>query len=52
MEAVLELPQLEREKFCREISWINREANSQEKNLFVIIVIGQQPPRYSTGMWD
>lgn len=33
---VLELPHLEREKFCREIGRINREANSQEKNLFDI----------------
>ena len=32
--AVLELPHLEREKFCREISSINRESNSQEKNIF------------------
>ena len=31
---VLELPHLERETFCREISRINREANSREKNLF------------------
>ena len=36
LDAVLELPHLEREKFCREISRINREANSQEKNLFEI----------------
>ena len=34
LDAVLELPHLEREKFCREISQINREANGQEKNLF------------------
>ena len=27
---------LEREKFCREISQINRESNSQERNLFDI----------------
>lgn len=33
-EDVLGLPHLEREAFCREISRINREANSQEKNLF------------------
>ena len=31
---VLALPHLERETFCREISRINREANSREKNLF------------------
>ena len=34
LDDVLGLPHLEREKFCREISRINREANSQEKNLF------------------
>ena len=34
LEDVLELPHLERERFCREISRINREANSQEKNVF------------------
>ena len=34
LEDVLGLPHLERETFCREISRINREANSQEKNLF------------------
>ena len=34
LDGVLGLPHLEREKFCREISRINREANSQEKNLF------------------
>jgi len=34
LEAVLALPHLERERFCREISRMNREANSQEKNLF------------------
>lgn len=31
---ILALPHLERERFCREISRINREANRQEKNLF------------------
>jgi len=34
LDAVLDLPHLERERFCREISRINREANSQEKDLF------------------
>ena len=35
LEDVLNLPHLERERFCREISRINREANnSQEKNVF------------------
>ena len=34
LNTVLELPHLEREKFCREISRINREANTDEKNLF------------------
>lgn len=34
LEDVLDLPHLEREAFCREISRINRESNSQEKNLF------------------
>ena len=34
LDAVMELPHLEREKFCREISRINRESSSQEKNLF------------------
>ncbi len=34
LDTVLDLPHLEREKFCREISRINREANGQEKNLF------------------
>lgn len=34
LEDVLYLPHLEREAFCREISRINREGNSQEKNLF------------------
>ena len=34
LEDVLELPHLERERFCREICRINREANSQEKNVF------------------
>lgn len=32
----LALPHLERERFCREISRINRAANSQERNLFDI----------------
>lgn len=34
LERTLALPHLEREKFCREISQINKEANTQEKNLF------------------
>lgn len=34
LDTVLDLPHLEREKFCREISRINREANSEEKNIF------------------
>lgn len=34
LDTVMDLPHLEREKFCREISRINREANSEEKNLF------------------
>lgn len=36
LETVLELPHLEREKFCREISQINRQANGEEKNLFEV----------------
>ncbi len=36
LETVLDLPHLEREKFCREISQINRQANGEEKNLFEI----------------
>lgn len=36
LSRILELPHLEREKFCREISQINKEANSQEKNIFDI----------------
>lgn len=36
LDTVLDLPHLEREKFCREISRINREANTEEKNLFDI----------------
>ena len=34
LERTLALPHLERENFCREISQINKEANTQEKNLF------------------
>lgn len=34
LHEVLEMPHLERERFCREISRINRESNSQEKNVF------------------
>lgn len=37
LDTVLSLPHLEREKFCREISSINRESNSQEKNLFDVM---------------
>lgn len=36
LEDVMGLPHLERERFCREISRINRQANGQEKNLFDI----------------
>ena len=36
LDRTLALPHLEREKFCREISQINKEANSQEKNIFDI----------------
>lgn len=36
LDVVLDLPHLEREKFCREISRINRESNAEEKNLFDI----------------
>lgn len=36
LETVLDLPHLEREKFCREISQINRQANGEEKNLFEV----------------
>lgn len=34
LEVGLSLPHLEREKFCREISQINRESNGQDKNIF------------------
>lgn len=34
LDTVLDLPHLEREKFCEEINRINREANSDEKNIF------------------
>lgn len=36
LDTVLELPHLEREKFCREISKINREASGESKNLFEV----------------
>jgi len=37
LEDVLELPHLERERFCQEISRINREANGEhESNIFKI----------------
>lgn len=36
LDTVLDLPHLEREKFCREISQINRQANGEAKNLFEI----------------
>ncbi len=34
LDRTLSLPHLEREKFCQEISRINKQANTQEKNLF------------------
>ena len=34
LDALLELPHFERERFCREVSRMNREANGQEKDLF------------------
>ncbi len=34
LDRTLTLPHLEREKFCREISRINKEAGAREKNLF------------------
>lgn len=34
LDVGLSLPHLEREKFCRKISQINRESNGQEKNIF------------------
>lgn len=34
LDTVMDLPHLEREKFCREISRINRASNGEEKNLF------------------
>lgn len=37
LEEVLSLPHLERERFCREISRINQEANGErENNIFQI----------------
>ncbi|MCI8857284.1 MAG: hypothetical protein HFH26_12190 [Clostridiaceae bacterium] len=33
---VLSLPHFEREKFCREVSRINRETSGAEKNLFEV----------------
>lgn len=36
LETVLELPHLERIKFCREISQINRQSNGETKNLFEV----------------
>lgn len=36
LERTLALPHLEREKFCREISRINREVSAREKNLFTL----------------
>ncbi len=36
LDRTLALPHLEREKFCREINRINREAGPREKNLFDI----------------
>lgn len=34
LDTVLALPHLERQKFCREISRINRQASAEEKNIF------------------
>lgn len=34
LDVGLALPHLERQKFCKEISQINRESNGQEKNVF------------------
>lgn len=37
LEQTLDLPHLERERFCREISRINRRANEgEEKNIFTV----------------
>ncbi len=37
LEAALDLPHLERERVCREISRINRSANEgEEKNIFTL----------------
>lgn len=36
LDTVMGLPHLERERFCREISRINRETSREEKNLFDI----------------
>lgn len=36
LERTLALPHLEREKFCREISRLNREVSAREKNLFTL----------------
>lgn len=34
LEDGLALPHLERERFCREISQINRQSSGEEKNIF------------------
>ncbi len=37
LDEVMELPHLERERFCREISQINRRANEgEENNIFAL----------------
>ncbi len=37
LEEALDLPHLERERFCREISRINQRANEgEEKNIFTV----------------
>lgn len=36
LPTVLELPHLERQKFCREINRINREISTPDKNLFEV----------------
>lgn len=36
LNTVLELPHLERQKFCREISRINRQVSAEEKNIFEV----------------
>ncbi len=37
LDEVMELPHLERERFCQEISRINRQANEgEERNIFAL----------------